>query len=239
MIPFPPREAMTTAEPPEPLTNRHIAQNRRFGIDRHIVFDIRMPFAPFDDRPASVLREAQSAQRHTLVKLYARADDGGLTDHHARAVVDEERRADGRAWIDVDSRNGMGVFAHDARNEGNLRRVQFMGDAMDADRLEARIRQDNLVQRLGGRIAVQRRLRVRQQDFTDFRQFHHQPFGDLLAIGEAIVGVSVCAVERKGMRQLGGKFAEDIVHHAADDKILLRRRERTFGTPNPEAAPRR
>ena len=47
---------------------------------------------------------AGTAERDALVKQHVVADLRGLADHHARAVIDEEAAADGRAGMDLDAR---------------------------------------------------------------------------------------------------------------------------------------
>src|SRR5450830_1507531 len=66
------------------------AQNRGAGVDHHVVFDQRMARHAFNQYSLLVRREALGAQRDVLVQAHALADDGGLADHHAGAMVDEE-----------------------------------------------------------------------------------------------------------------------------------------------------
>lgn len=59
------------------------------------------------------------------------------TDHHARAVVDEERRADGGPRVDVDGGAEVAVLADHPRDEGHLQAEQLVGDPVGEDGLDA------------------------------------------------------------------------------------------------------
>ena len=85
-----------------------------------------MSLDAFHQFAVRVLREAARAQRNPLVELYMAANDAGLADDNARAVVDEEPRANRRAWMNVDACPRVRVFAHGARNQRDLPLVQDM-----------------------------------------------------------------------------------------------------------------
>ena len=81
------------------------AQNRRAGVDGHVVADGGVPLA----RQAGVARpRRQRAQRHALVQLNVAADDRGLADDDAGAVVDEKPGTDLSAGVDVDAGAAVG-----------------------------------------------------------------------------------------------------------------------------------
>ena len=89
------------------LADGDAAQNGRAGVDHHVVLDDRMARMALLQRAVGIRREALGAQRDGLVDAHALADDGGLADHHAGAVVDEEAAADLRARVDVDAGGRM------------------------------------------------------------------------------------------------------------------------------------
>jgi len=57
------------------------------------------------------------AQGDPLVDANRVADAGGLADDDARAVIDEEGRADGGTGVDVDAGARVGVLGHHAGHE--------------------------------------------------------------------------------------------------------------------------
>ena len=106
-----------------------------------------------------------------------------LADHHAGAVVDEEARADRRAGVDVDAGLGVGQFGHHPRNERHAQAVQLVGDAIDRDRLQAGIAEDDFVVALGRRVAAKGGLHVLFEHLADLRQPPQQ--FDRLLLGRA------------------------------------------------------
>ena len=115
---------------------------------------------PFYQRPARVKREAPRAERDRLVQAHVAADDGGLADHDAGPVVDEEAGADLRGRVDVDPGQGVGDVGAQPRQEGHAEAVQAVRDAVVEHRDRAGIAQHDFGHRTGGRIAGQRRLHV-------------------------------------------------------------------------------
>ena len=107
--------------------------------------------------PAASRGKLQGAQRHALVELDVLADVAGLADDDAGAVVDEEAGADAGAGVDVDAGLGVGVLGHHARDQRHAQQQQLVGDAIDRDRLQAGIAEDDLVMALGRRVALVRR----------------------------------------------------------------------------------
>ena len=103
--------------------------------DRHVVFDRRVAL------PAL---EAGAAQRDPLVDGHAGADLGGLADHHARAVVDEELLADPRRRVDLDPRDGARRVGERGGSERHPGLVQRVGQAMGEDRLDPAPRGEDL-----------------------------------------------------------------------------------------------
>ena len=77
------------------LAHGEAAQHLGAGADDDAALQGRMALG------AAVQRGA--AQGHALVDGAVVADDGGLADHHAEAVVDEDAPADGGARVDLDA----------------------------------------------------------------------------------------------------------------------------------------
>ena len=64
------------------------------------------------------VREARSAERHALIDRAAVADFGGLADHDAHAVIDEDAFADLRARMDLDPVKKRAMFAKKRGSSG-------------------------------------------------------------------------------------------------------------------------
>ena len=95
---------------------------------------------------------AGAAQGHALVEQHVVADFGGLADHDAGAVIDEEAAADGGAGVDFD----LGEEAADLRDQRGQQRdapaVEPVRQAVRQDRVEARIAEEDLDDTLGRRV---------------------------------------------------------------------------------------
>ena len=78
--------------------------------------------------PAQLLarRERPGDQAHALIHLHVVADDAGLADDRAGAVVHEEMRADLRARVQVHAGAGVRPLGHDARDEGDVLEVKLV-----------------------------------------------------------------------------------------------------------------
>ena len=64
--------------------------------------------------------QGKGPQGHALVEPHPVADLGGLPDHHPGPVIDKEALADVGPGVDVDPRGAVGVFRHDAGNQGTF-----------------------------------------------------------------------------------------------------------------------
>ena len=91
-------------------TDGDAAQNGRAGVDHYIIFDDGMTRMTFDQGAVFVDGETLGAQSHRLIEPHALADEGGFTNHHAGAVVNEKTAADSRAGMNVDGRWPNGRF---------------------------------------------------------------------------------------------------------------------------------
>ena len=134
------------------------------------------------DQPARRLvdREALRAERHALVERHAIADDRGLADHDAGAVVDEELAADPRAGVDVDAGAAVRVLGEQARQQRHVELVEDVRDAMARDREHAGIGVERLDRVAAGRIAAPGRACIVEHAFAKRRQALEQLADDVL-----------------------------------------------------------
>ena len=94
------------------------------------------------------------AERDALVNLDILADHCGFANHDACAMIDKEVFADGCTRMNVDARFGMGIFGHESRENRNVQKIKFVGDAVNSCRHEAGVGEDNLVKATGSGVAV-------------------------------------------------------------------------------------
>ncbi len=97
---------------------------------------------------------AERTERDALIEFDVIADDGGLSDHGARAVIDEEASPDLCSRVDVDSGAGVGMFGDDARNHRHARAMEPMRDAICSHGFDGWIAEYDFFDVLGGRIAL-------------------------------------------------------------------------------------
>ncbi len=109
------------------------------GIDDHVVSDRRMTANMFDGMAVGVQGETLGTQGHSLVDFDAVADDTRFANDHASGVVDEKAATNACAGMEVDAGLGVGPFAHDAGDHGNLKSVEFMCEAVGGNREQAGI----------------------------------------------------------------------------------------------------
>src|SRR5205085_11730148 len=96
-----------------------------------------------------------AAKRHALVKRAAVGDFGGLADHHAPAVVDEDARADLRARMDLDAGQPAAEVRGEAPEPLQLMEPEPVRELVDVDRVQAWIAGQYLPRRAGRRVAVE------------------------------------------------------------------------------------
>ena len=77
------------------------AENGRPGIDHDVVLDIRVPLDSLDRVSPLIHFKTLCPQRYPLIQLDAVADDAGLPDDDARAVVDKKAAANARAGVNI------------------------------------------------------------------------------------------------------------------------------------------
>ena len=117
-----------------------------------------------------IRREALGAQGDGLVQAHTLADHGGLADHDAGAVVDEEAGADLRARVDVDAGGGMRQFGDDARQQRQPEFVQAVRQAVVDHRQHAGIAQQHFVDAARGRVPLVGGQHVAVDFHADLRQ---------------------------------------------------------------------
>src|SRR5690606_27213571 len=93
------REPDVAADDRAPADDRVAAEDAGAGVDRHLVFQRGVTLRLAERGPRA--RQAERAQRDTLVELHVVADDAGRADDDPGAVVHEEAFADGGARVDV------------------------------------------------------------------------------------------------------------------------------------------
>ncbi len=102
--------------------------------------------------------EASAAEGHALEQRHAVADLGRLADHDARAVVDEEVRADSGGGVDLDPGEGAAGVGENARRERHLGVPERVRDAVGQQGLHAGPAGEDLqgADALGGGVALTR-----------------------------------------------------------------------------------
>ncbi len=90
-----------------------------------------------------------------LVQPHPRADDRGLADYHAGAMVDEEARPDRRARMDVDAGARIGDLGDDARHQRRAQLEQLMRQPVVHHRHRAGVADQDLVDAARGGIALE------------------------------------------------------------------------------------
>ena len=114
------------------------AQDRRAGVDGHVVADGGVPLA----RQAGVARpRRQRAQRHALVQLDVAADDGGLADDDAAAVVDEDPMSQDRARMDLDPGLSYRPLRYPSGKKIMFLQIELMCDSVMKNCFETRIQE--------------------------------------------------------------------------------------------------
>ena len=138
---------------------------------------------------------------------------GGLADDDARAVIHEEEAPDGRPGMDVDARALVGVLAHEAGQEDGPFLQQPMGETMDGEGEEARIAEDDLVEALRRRIAVEGGLHVLGQKPAQLGQgvdeARRDPLRELAAV-PAVLALPPAAVAEAAV-ELAAEILVDVV----------------------------
>ena len=133
--------------------------------------------------------------------------------------------------VDVDAGARVGVLRHHARDQRDAQQQQLVGDAVDRDRFQAGIAEDDLVIALRRRVAFEGGLHVVIEQIADVRQLAEQL--DRLLLGHAFqvdgraVGLSLVVLVPQGPADLDGQLVvepvdqiADVVFHIAHVQVL-------------------
>ena len=160
----------------------------------------------------------ERAQRHALIDLHVVADHGRFTNDDAGAVVDEEILADRGTRMDIDARDAVGVFGHDARDQRNAELKQLMRDTAGKDGIQSRIGTDDLVLVVRRGIAVIGRLDIGFDILPDPRDRFEKRKGDpLCRLSDRItVGVFINGRVPQDDRGLLDQVVDDVLQQDGD-----------------------
>ncbi|CAB5709211.1 Uncharacterised protein [Comamonas aquatica] len=170
------------------LADGHPPQDGGAGVDHHVVLDDGVACPAFLQVALGILGKALGAQGHGLVDAHVLSEDGGLSDHHARAVVDEAARTDLRTGVDVDARLPMGQLGHDARQQRQVQPVEGVGDAVVDEGQHAGVAQHHLVHAARGRVAVEGSQHVGVQQLAQAGQLLRKGLHRLQRQGGVVLG---------------------------------------------------
>src|SRR3989338_1499065 len=136
----------------------HVSDDDGVGPDHRVAADGDVPQhfgAGADDdvvadrRVALAALLAGAAQRHPLEEGDVVADDGGLADHDPHPVVDEEAPADHRRGVDLYTGEPPRRRHEEPRQDGYAQPVEPMREAVDDERVEPGIGQQDFDQIAG------------------------------------------------------------------------------------------
>ncbi len=137
-------------------------EDLRACADHHVVAEGRVALADV---------RAGTAERDALINRAVVSDLGGLSDHDARAVVDEQSFSDGRTGVDLDARQKFGDLADRARGQNEALSFKEVREPVRRDRVEARIEKGDLEIALGGGVAQTDLLDVVSEKLDPFAEF--------------------------------------------------------------------
>ena len=133
------------------------------GVNGDVVFEGGMAALAAEGLSAG---ETAGDEGDALIEFDVVADDAGLADDDAGAVIDEEMGADVGAGMDVDAGAAMGPFSHHARDEGDIEGIKDVGDALDGDGFDEGIAEDDFFAAAGGGVALKGGLDVGGEKFA-------------------------------------------------------------------------
>ena len=79
-----------------------------------------------------------------MVALHRFSDLCGFSNDDSGSVVDKERRADLRAWMDVDAGKAMDLLGDDTRDIWDIKLIESVRDSVIGDGEEAWVSVDDL-----------------------------------------------------------------------------------------------
>jgi hypothetical protein len=146
--------------------NRVATENGRPCINGDMFFDGRMPLLPPQRLPKI---RCQRAQRDALIHLHKIADFRGLSDHHARPMVDEKTSAEFCTGMDINTCQAMRMLRHDARQQRHIHVVKLMRQPLHADRVKSGIAKHSFIGAVRSGIAIECRLYIFRQERSHHR----------------------------------------------------------------------
>ena len=127
------------------LANSDVAENFRAAADHHAVFDRGMPLA---------VLLAGASESHALIESHIVADDRGLADHDAHAVIDEQAAPNLRAGMNFDSGQQTRNLREPAREQEKRMIPEPVIHAIEPDRMQAGVAEKYFQARLGRGIVL-------------------------------------------------------------------------------------
>ena len=144
----------------------------------------------------------KSTEGNTLINLDILADGGRLADNDAGSVIDEEIFADGCARVDINTGRAVSILCHDTRDQRHLKLEQLVRETIDRDRLQTRIRKNNLLLGVSSRIAVKGCLQIGFQKSADLWKCVEESNRQTLCLHMEFAVVGVFVIRRIFERQL-------------------------------------
>jgi hypothetical protein len=129
------------------LPERDGAEHGGAGTDHDVVADRRMP---------SPRLRPRATEGHPVVQQHVVTDDGGLTDHHAHAVVDEEPATDRGARVDLDAGEETRQLGDHTREQSQPGPPEAVREPVTPHGVQAGVGQPDLEAGAGGGIATTR-----------------------------------------------------------------------------------
>ena len=189
-------------------------------IDGDVVLDGRVSLlAAIADLVQGIGGQRLSAEGNTLVDADVVADAAGFADDDTGAVVDEEVLSDSGSGVYVDAGSAVGPLGHDAWDQRYLGLVEFVGDSIGGDGLDAWVAKDDFVEAFCGRISGEGSGNVTLEVPPNLGYGAENLYSGLLGADEAMVvwAIVFIALVAEGALGLLGEVLEDLVKEGADD----------------------
>ena len=191
-------------------------QDAGIGVDGDVV---AQGGVALDAGKLLALARGGGAQGDTLVDLGMAANDRGLADDNAGAVVDEEVLPYLRAGADVDARDAVSVLAQQARDQRHLQLLQLVCHAVGEDGEEAGVANEDLLEAARRRVAVEGGVDVLEQQLLHGGQSVQEVLGDLFGLGLHHRRALLCVLEEQGLVDLAAQDALDVQQALGDEGV--------------------
>ena len=153
------------------------------------------------------------------------ADLGGLADDNARRMVDEEVLANFSTGVDVDAGAAVRILGHDARHQRHIKLVELVGNAINPDCEEARVRVDDLFLRLSSRVTVEGCLDILVEQLLNRGNLaQHRRAHLTCALVDFLECHLVAIAEQQSLAHLLDKVVLDAQDGVADKVLRIGRR---------------